>query len=471
MLAAALALVALAAPAASLPPRYMVVPGSSGFLVDAFRGGVDAAEFPPPEHRENRGHVGTWLARAPRHFEASGGRKVVPRFHRNATLVAAQRDFRIRQRLAPLPPTDVRPPSAQPLKIPDDYAFYNQARYPGRSPKALRLEMACDAILDTTEPLLIVATSEGGAIVQKCMESDEIAAHMRAQGHRVALVSPAYAVGNASIALDPFYRAARLGQRQWWVDQELVYSRGVPMHVMNTDIGFAGMQNMARNGTAEAGQFDAMLRAGRSDPQAATITWDYWPGAPHSLPACDVVRPAAEDRGGYVDPRSGAWVPPFSRSDDGIPLGGFCSGAHSAEATRTLSWLFDEMARRPGAPWSASAAAEAGAWASRNAGGVATADDVMRQARTAERAAAQAWAAARRPAGQPDPGVRADVVAARADARRAGRAEQARCLREVEAEREAQRSIERVGASFAAARSWQASREKGRSGTSAPQHL
>ena len=55
-----------------------------------------------------------------------------------------------------------------------------------------------------------------------------------------------------------------------------------------------------------------------------TLTWDYYPGAPHSLPACDVRRPAAADAGVY----------------DGIPCEGYYAGSHSAKATQDLASLY-----------------------------------------------------------------------------------------------------------------------------------
>ena len=84
--------------------------------------------------------------------------------------------------------------ASEALRIPGDYAFYDQ-----RASKVQRLEMVFDAIMDTEAPLLIIGTSEGGAIVQKCMESAKLARHMRKHGMRVALLSPAYALGDASI--------------------------------------------------------------------------------------------------------------------------------------------------------------------------------------------------------------------------------------------------------------------------------
>lgn len=58
-----------------------------------------------------------------------------------------------------------------------------------------------------------------------------------------------------------------------------------------------------------------------------TLTWDYYPGAPHSLPACDVRRPAAADAGVY----------------DGIPCEGYYAGSHSAKATQDLASLYAEL--------------------------------------------------------------------------------------------------------------------------------
>ena len=140
--------------------------------------------------------------------------------------------------------------------------------------------MVFDAIMNTDGPLLIIGTSEGGAIVQKCMESAKLARHMRKHGMRVALLSPAYALGDASIAKTPFYRRAGLSERRWWVDQERVYAAGVPMHIINNDIGFASMQHMAVAGSAEAGQYEALLAA--SLDSESFVTWDFLPGAPHS---------------------------------------------------------------------------------------------------------------------------------------------------------------------------------------------
>ena len=87
------------------------------------------------------------------------------------------------------------------------------------------------------------------------------------------------ALGDASIAKTEFYRRAGLSERRWWVDQELVYAAGVPMHIINNDIGFAGLQHMAVAGSAEAEQFEDLTTelAAMTDPVEALQ------GAPHKV--------------------------------------------------------------------------------------------------------------------------------------------------------------------------------------------
>eukprot|EP01046_Picozoa_sp_COSAG06_P091213 COSAG06_NODE_37499_length_434_cov_1.334328_1_plen_144_part_11 len=137
------------------------------------------------------------------------------------------------------------------------------------------------------------------------------------------------------------------------------------MHIINNDIGFAGLQHMAVTGSAEAEQYEDLLAA--SLDSESFVTWDFLPGAPHScapalwplprsasadgfclcarLPACSVQRPAPQDRGGYTDSR-GRYIAPFSRAGDGIPCDGYYSGEHNARVTEIFGALYDEMARR-----------------------------------------------------------------------------------------------------------------------------
>eukprot|EP01046_Picozoa_sp_COSAG06_P065758 COSAG06_NODE_16296_length_1008_cov_1.814081_2_plen_128_part_01 len=107
-------------PRAAAAPRYLYVPGSSGALIDALRGGTSEA-FPPPSHREDRGHVGTWGSDAPELFRSAGGEKVIPQFIADETMRAAQQTLRLAQGRPPL--GDV----SEALRIPGDYAFYDQA--------------------------------------------------------------------------------------------------------------------------------------------------------------------------------------------------------------------------------------------------------------------------------------------------------------------------------------------------------
>lgn len=324
----------------------------------------------------------------------------------NATRAAAQRAFE--EALPGAPDPD------GPLLVPRDYAYYN-----AQGDRARRLEMVYDAILGTNDRLLVVGTSEGGAILQKLLESDELAAHMLECGHRIALVSPAYAVGNASLYGDAFYRRAGLSPTRWWVgDQPLVYGRGVPMHVINNDVGFASLQGMYGNTSGvDQGNYARMLEAGLFRANA-TVTWDYYNGAPHSLPACDARRPAAAD---------GADV-------NGIPNEGYYAGAHSARAADDLAALFAEFAR--GASWAASPRAFLSKASYRNAITGALSPDlatVFARAETAEVAAA--WNAT----APTTDDVLAVVVAYRVARWKARDADQAACRRDVEALRAAAR--------------------------------
>jgi len=303
-------------------PQYMVVPGAGGFQVDSFQGSPDLyTNFVPPLYKENRGHVGTWLTEAPLAFESQGSRKVLPRFYFNATLVEEQNEF-------PLPNYSL------PLQITADYAMYNSF-----TDRVRRMESVFDAILNTNQSMMIIGTSEGGAIIQKLLESDELAAHMKRFEMRISIISPAYAVGDASIVDDPFYKRAGLDPNHWWVsDQAKIYDRGIPIHVFNTDMGFAGMQGMRDNSSGvDLTNYESLLAGGAYDQiDLPTITWDFLPGAPHSLPTCNVLRRADADAGLY----------------NGIDVQGHYSGSHNDKVTDDLSTLFSEFVRSES--WAAS---------------------------------------------------------------------------------------------------------------------
>ena len=158
-----------AASASSGAPAFLVVPGANGFLIDMYTGGMDYYQFPAAGgYRENRGHVGTWMTRAPDAMFALGGRKVLPKFFFNETLAKEQEAFE-----ASNPPN-----GSAALEISKDYGFYN------KQSKPRRMEMVFDALMRTTGPALVFGTSEGGAILLKLLESDELAAHVLEQGMR-----------------------------------------------------------------------------------------------------------------------------------------------------------------------------------------------------------------------------------------------------------------------------------------------
>ncbi|GMH86182.1 hypothetical protein TrVE_jg12340 [Triparma verrucosa] len=188
--------------AAQTQTSYLIIPGASGFKTDAYTGSIDLYQlgFLVPVYKENRGHVGTWLTKGPDAFYAMGAEKVLPKFIYNETLVETQEEFEAG--------SEERPD----LYVPTDYAFYNS-----QTNKARRLEMVFDAIMNTEKPLLVLGTSEGGAIIQKLLESEELVAHMTNFSHSIAIISPAYAVGDESIVDDPFYSRAKLNPDCWYI--------------------------------------------------------------------------------------------------------------------------------------------------------------------------------------------------------------------------------------------------------------
>jgi len=51
------------------------------------------------------------------------------------------------------------------------------------------------------------------------------------------------------------------------------------LHIINTDVGFAGMQGMGKDSVGVTGaNYDAFLKAGITRDE---ITWDYYDGCPH----------------------------------------------------------------------------------------------------------------------------------------------------------------------------------------------
>ena len=142
--------------------------------------------------------------------------------------------------------------------------------------------MVFDAITSCEEALFVMGTSEGGAIMQKLLESQQLVDHMKKFGHRIALISPAYAVGDSAIVDDPFYSRAKLNPDKWWVsDQMLIYSNHIPMHVVNTDIGFAGLQGMKRNSNGvDMSNYNGLLEGAIA--YGESLTWHFFSGAPHS---------------------------------------------------------------------------------------------------------------------------------------------------------------------------------------------
>ena len=309
--------------AAQTQTSYLIIPGASGFKTDAYTGSIDLYQmgFQAPVYKENRGHVGTWLTKCPDAFYAMGAEKVLPKFIYNETLVEAQEEFEAG--------SEERPD----LYVPTDYAFYNS-----QTNKARRLEMVFDAIMNTEKPLLVLGTSEGGAIIQKMLESEELVAHMTKFSHRIAIISPAYAVGDESIVDDPFYSRAKLNPDCWYIcSQATTYQQSIPIHVINTDIGFAGVQGMASdtNGV-DLSVYNTLLTASVDEPTSSFLTWDYYPGAPHSFPACNIVRTEDVDAG----------------VKNGVDTQRGYEGSLNDKATNDLVALFREM--ESGLDWSSS---------------------------------------------------------------------------------------------------------------------
>ncbi|GMH83499.1 hypothetical protein TL16_g09619 [Triparma laevis f. inornata] len=304
--------------------RYLVIPGASGFKVDSLTGSVDLYEFLPPAYKENRGHVGSWLTKAPAVFSATlWANEVLPKFIYNETLAQAQSTFEAE---------NMTPDLNGPLSIPTDYAFYNS-----QSNKARRLEMVFDSILNSTGPLFIMGTSEGGAIIQKLLESEELVGHMVANNHRVAIISPAYAVGDESLPNDPFYKRAKLNPDCWYITQPATYQKNVPIHVINTDIGFAGVQGMRDNTNGvDLSVYNNLLMASVDESTSSTLTWDYYPGAPHSFPTCNIRRTEDADKG----------------MKNGVDVQGRYEGSLDERASGDLVALFKEMSE--GVTWSES---------------------------------------------------------------------------------------------------------------------
>jgi len=70
-----------------------------------------------------------------------------------------------------------------------------------------------------------------------------------------------------------------------------------------------------------------LLAGGAYDDELPTVTWDYMPGAPHSLPTCNVKRSDDVDLGIY----------------NGIANQGYYSGDYNIKCINDLVTLFDEF--------------------------------------------------------------------------------------------------------------------------------
>jgi len=238
--------------------------------------------------------------------------------------------------------------------------------------------MVFDAISSCEEALFVMGTSEGGAIMQKLLESQQLVDHMKKFGHRIALISPAYAVGDSAIVDDPFYSRAKLNPDKWWVsDQMLIYSNQISMHVVNTDIGFAGLQGMKRNTNGvDMSNYNGLLEGAIA--YGESLTWHFFSGAPHSLPTCNVRRGAEVDGGLY----------------NGIDCEGYYSGHHNIASIATLTQLFRTFVEEKF--WSTSDEIEAiskAAYVDSGGGLRPTIDEVFASARQIELNEAKKWAA------------------------------------------------------------------------------